>query len=55
MKIRHLKRELKAKGYQQLRKRGKGSHTVWRSNSLTIVLCGKKNSDVKPYQLKLIK
>ena len=54
-KIRHLKQELKARGYQQLRKRGKGSHPIWRCNSLTIVLSGKKGSDVKPYQLKFIK
>ena len=57
MKIRHLKQELKARGYQQLPKRGKGSHRIYRNLQTchTISISGKKNSDVKPYQLKLIK
>ena len=55
MKIRDIKRELKARGYQLLPKRGKGSHTLWRCESFTIVLSGKNNQDARPYQLKLIK
>ena len=54
MKIQHLKRELKARGYQLLPKRGKGSHSMWRRESFTIVLSGKKGDDAKPYQLKFI-
>jgi len=55
MKIRDIKRELKARGYELLSKRGKGSHTLWRCDSFTIVLSGKNIQDAQPYQLKLIK
>ena len=55
MKIRALKRELKARGYQLLPKRGKGSHSMWRCDAFTIVLSGKNNQDAQPDRLKLIK
>ena len=57
MKIRDIKRELKARGYQLLPKRGKGSHSIFKNFQTyhTIALSGKKGNDAKPYQLKLIK
>ena len=55
MKIRLLERELLKSGYQRIRN-GKGSHRIYRhlQTSHTISISGKKSSDVKPYQLKLI-
>ena len=55
MKLRQLKQQLKAKGYRLLPKRGKDSHTMWRSDSFTIVLSGKKGDDVKPYQRRYLR
>ncbi len=55
MKLRHLKQQLKARGYRLLPKRGKGSHTMWRCDSLTIVLSGQKNDDAKPYQRRYLR
>ena len=55
MKLRHLKQQLKARGYRLLPKRGKGSHTMWRCDSLTIVLSGKQNDDAKPYQRRYLR
>ena len=56
MKIYQLEKELKQSGYQKIRN-GKGSHRIYRhlQTCHTISLCGKKNRDVKPYQLKFIK
>ena len=55
MKLRHIKQQLKARGYRLLPKRGKGSHTIWRCESLTIVLSGKKGADSKPYQRRYLR
>ncbi len=53
-KIRELKAILKKAGFTQLKKRGKGSHSVWRHPLLTddINLAGKDGNDAKPYQEK---
>ncbi len=54
MKIRKLKQSLSQAGFIRLKKRGKGSHTVWRhpTNHINIVCSGKDSKDAKPYQLK---
>ncbi len=54
MKIRKLKSSLSKAGFIRLKKRGKGSHSVWRhpTNHINIVCSGKDSKDAKPYQLK---
>ena len=54
MKIRKLKSSLSKAGFVRLKRRGKGSHTVWRhkTNHINIVCSGKDSKDAKPYQLK---
>ncbi len=54
MKIRKLKRSLSQAGFICLKRRGKGSHTIWRhkTNHINIICSGKDSKDAKPYQLK---
>ncbi len=54
MKIRKLKTSLSQAGFIGLKRRGKGSHTIWRhpTNHINIVCSGKDSKDAKPYQLK---
>lgn len=57
MKNRILKSRLSKAGFIRLRRRGKGSHSVWRHPlyPIAIVQSGKDSSDAKPYQLRKIK
>lgn len=52
MKLRNFQQKLRKLGYSCLRKRGKGSDSVWRSStqSKLIILCGKERPDIKHYQ-----
>ncbi len=54
MKIRKLKTSLSQAGFIGLKRRGKGSHTIWRhkTNHINIICSGKDSKDAKPYQLK---
>ena len=55
MKIRHLEQKLKELGYR-FHRYGKGNHRIYRNSQTchSISICGKRGSDVKPYQLKFL-
>ncbi len=57
MKIKQLKTSLSQAGFIRLKKRGKGSHTIWRhkTNHINIVCSGKDSSEAKYYQIKALK
>lgn len=52
-KLRDLKRDLRRAGYEELARRGKGSHSVWshaRVADLQPTIAGQDGDDAKPYQ-----
>ena len=52
-KIRQLKAELRAAGFHEIRRRGKGSHSYWEYDDypgMIITLSGQDGDDAKPYQ-----
>ncbi|MDJ0746955.1 MAG: type II toxin-antitoxin system HicA family toxin [Xenococcaceae cyanobacterium MO_167.B27] len=53
-KIGELKRMLLQAGFELEKKRGKGSHTIWKHPLYngSITLSGKDGKDAKPYQEK---
>ncbi|MGL5835605.1 MAG: type II toxin-antitoxin system HicA family toxin [Waterburya sp.] len=57
MKVKILKSRLSKAGFILLPRRGKGSHSVWRHSKypVSVVHCGKDNSEAKPYQVKTLK
>jgi len=56
MKIRSLKSSLSKAGFIRLKKRGKGSHTIWRhkTNHINVVCSGKDSKEAKYYQVKAL-
>ena len=56
MKVRHLRQRLSKAGFSRLKKRGKGSHSIWQHPvaSITIIQSGRDGKDAKPYQIKAI-
>lgn len=56
-KIRELKRMLLRSGFELEKKRGKGSHTIWKHSLYegSITLSGKDSKDAQPYQEKDVK
>ncbi len=57
MKIRTLKSSLSKAGFIRLKRRGKGSHSIWRhkTNHINIVCSGKDSNEAKYYQIKALK
>ncbi len=55
MKIRLLEKELEKSGYR-FHRNGKGNHRIYQNlqTNHSISICGKRSSDVKPYQLKFL-
>jgi len=56
-KVRELRQDLSQAGFVLLKKRGKGSHTVWRHPALadTYTLSGDNGDDAAPYQEKHVR
>jgi predicted RNA binding protein YcfA (HicA-like mRNA interferase family) len=56
-KIRELKRMLLQAGFELEKKRGKGSHTIWKHPNYkgSITISGKDGNDAQPYQEKDVK
>ena len=57
MKVRHLRQQLSKAGFSRLKKRGKGSHSIWQhpAASITIIQSGHDNRDALPYQVKAVR
>ncbi|MDJ0649186.1 MAG: type II toxin-antitoxin system HicA family toxin [Xenococcaceae cyanobacterium MO_188.B19] len=55
--MRELKKMLIQAGFEVEKKRGKGSHTIWKHSLYkgSITLSGKDGKDAKPYQEKDVK
>jgi predicted RNA binding protein YcfA (HicA-like mRNA interferase family) len=52
-KIRQLLADLRRAGFEQLPRRGKGSHTVWShplAREVQPTIAGQEGDDAKPYQ-----
>lgn len=56
-KIRELKKMLLQAGFELEKKRGKGSHTIWKHPKYrgSITISGKDSKDAQPYQEKDVK
>lgn len=55
-KVRELKADLRRAGYHQVKKRGKGSHSMWRHPLVAdpINLSGHNGTDARDYQEKMV-
>jgi hypothetical protein len=57
-KIRQLRADLRRAGYEELPRRGKGSHTVWGHPlvpDLQPTIAGRDGDDAKPYQERAVR
>jgi predicted RNA binding protein YcfA (HicA-like mRNA interferase family) len=57
-KIRQLRADLRRAGYEELPRRGKGSHTVWAHPAVPALqptIAGRDGDDAKPYQERAVR
>jgi predicted RNA binding protein YcfA (HicA-like mRNA interferase family) len=56
-KIRELKADLRRAGYQEVRRRGKGSHSWWQHPLVAepVSMAGQDGDDAHPYQERAVR